>query len=202
MKIYTVINKNNKVYLSLLFLLLLYGCKVNDVHFTIKECVKSKTDKEFVDLYNDYNMDVYKMVNSIEQEFLEMEILENLGKDEYIRLISLVKNYNSDVLDNKLVNKYSPICGFIAYDVLSTCNYEIIIKEKNELNSTVVNQYKSGQKLLETGHNLDELIEFVQLTDSSDFKRIEYRTPALVSLLFRIDLNKYPTNRNIQLPED
>ena len=86
--------------------------------------------------------------------------------------------------------------------MLSTCNYEIIIKEKNELNSTVVNQYKSGQKLLETGHNLDELIEFVQLTDSSDFKRIEYRTPALVSLLFRIDLNKYPTNRNNQLPED
>lgn len=185
-----MIYKKNKqrIFGIILLCFSFFSCNTEKhVRSHLNKCIKSKTNEVFEDVYGDTEIDIYEMVDSIEKNFLQKSVLKSITKEEYLSLINFIKLKDGRLLEDKVVNKFSSISTLIVVDMVSTCSYEVIIEEKNKLDSSVVNQFKIGQKLLSTSYDLDQMIEYVESIHPNDFKYIEYRVPVMVMLLFNIE---------------
>jgi hypothetical protein len=178
-----------KFIFSILLAIVFTNCSIckKDTYLKLRECVKNKTDINFYDIYGTKNIDVYKMVDAIEKELISKGTLKKISKESYLELIDSVERKDFFLSKNKIIEEYSMISPIIIIDLVSTCNYEIMIKEKNKLNSSLVNQFRISQNLLATGYEFKDIREFIESTESIDFEHIEFRAPVMVMILFHIE---------------
>lgn len=67
------------------------------------------------------------------------------------------------------------------------CPYEIVVKERNKLNSSIVRQLANASELQASGYEKEAVINHIDEISESDFIHIEYRTPVIVILLFHLE---------------
>ncbi len=181
-----------KAYIKLIWLaligLFLNNCHAQtDIRSSIRQCVKDKTDKHFQDLYSESTLDVYLMVDSIESSLRSADILKDLSKKEYLRLVEGVKKSDSALIENNTIKEFSTISGLVVSDIVSFCPYKTVVEQENEIESSLVNQFRLSQRLLATGYEFSLIKEYIVDIASKDFEAVEYRTPIMIMLLFHLE---------------
>ncbi len=178
-----------RVFILLMMIHLHSSCKgqsiINEV---IKVCAEIKTTEVFKDVYGENSqMGIYKMVSLVEAEFKNEGFLKNVTKEHYLRLLEYVYSNKGSFSENELIKKFSSISGLLITSIVIDCPYEIVVKERNKLNSSIVRQLANASELQASGYEKEAVINYIDEISESDFIHIEYRTPVIVILLFHLE---------------
>jgi len=165
------------------------SCKRQSIiNEAIKMCVELKTTEVFKDFYGENTqMDIYKMVSLVEAEFKNEGFLKNVTKEQYLQLLEFVYSNKESFSNNELIKEFSSISGLLITYVVIDCPYEIVVKERNELNSSIVLQLANTSELQASGYEKEAVINYIEEISESDFIHIEYRTPVIVILAFHLE---------------
>ncbi|WP_439484241.1 hypothetical protein [Cyclobacterium plantarum] len=159
---------------------------INDA---IKECSEFKTVNVFKDVYGDDKLlSIYEMTSLIESEFKKKGVLKEATKKHYISLLEYVYSDKSRSLyDNELIKEFSSISGLLITTVVVDCPYEVVVTERNELNSSIVHQLEKASELQASGYEKEAVKNYIKVISESDFTQMEYRAPVIVILLFHLE---------------
>lgn len=178
-----------RVFILLMMTLFHSSCKGQSIiNEAIKMCVELKTSEVFKDFYGENTqMDIYKMVSLVEAEFKNEGFLKNVTKEQYLQLLENVYSNKESFSDNELIKEFSSISGLIITSVVIDCPYEIVVKERNELNSSIVLQLANASELQASGYEKEAVINYIEEISESDFIHMEYRAPLIVILVFHLE---------------
>lgn len=186
----------------LIIFIFLFSCKSQDkvVETKLKKCVNKLINQDFESFYKKKsNIDFYFITYNIEQILLNDNFLDNPIKESYIKLITKLlqdeKTSKFESLYIKLTNEFDKIIiGFedsTYYPIYlyEKCPKEIIITERNKINSTLYRQFETGSYLLSYGHRDEKLIKkFIKETKESDFEKISYRAPIIILVYLNLKI--------------
>lgn len=168
--------------------LLLPGCINNKIPKAIDSCVRSRTNPVFKDLYGESTgRDFYKMIQEVEELFIESGELENDSKESYLKLTDKIYNkYELEIFNEVKIKEYSDIIGLMIIDVVSSCPTKVVVNYENDLSSSIVKQFFMSQELMKSGYSYLNVKEYINQISGSDFNLLTYRAPILTMILFEI----------------
>lgn len=168
-------------------ILICTGCGAKKNVNYLRKCVKAATDEEFAVFYGDSSvLDVYEMVEIIEDDLRSDKLLQGVDKEGYVKLVDDVRIGNDHIVKHEVMQKFSPISGIVVVDMVSVCPYKTVVENSNRLNSSIVNQFKLSSQLTATGYDFGLIKDFAESIDPEDFSHVEYRAPIMVMLLTHI----------------
>ena len=146
----------------------------------IRECVLDNTNSYIYDYFGENStLNVYTIAELSEKEFILNGLLLNNQKDSYIDFIkNLFENKTKTFDDIKTkktdIDDFISIARVVVLEIINNCPQKVVIQEKNEMNSSLVNQLSIASELLSTGfEDINLLTEYIKEVDSTDFKKIE-----------------------------
>lgn len=142
--------------------------------------------------------DVNQTFRNFEGYLLKKGHLDNPTKESYSNLIDKILKYPENYLDiYKHVNN-SDI--YIDSDIivnpsliLLQCPYYVIVTEKNEFNSTVVQQYDIVNSIVDSNYEDEFLIrKLFNSTSEEKFSRLMFRVPFMYIVLMNVEKKYAP----------
>ena len=178
-----------RVFILLIMIHLHSACKGQSIiNEAIEVCAEHKTAEVFKDVYGENTqMGIYKMAFLVEAEFKNEGFLKNVTKEHYLQLVEYVYSNKGSFSENELIKEFSSISGLLITSIVIDCPYEIVVKERNELNSSIVLQLSNASELQASGYEKDAVINYIDEINESDFTYMEYRAPVIVILLFHLE---------------
>ncbi|MBN7811741.1 hypothetical protein J0A68_12335 [Algoriphagus sp. H41] len=154
----------------------------------LEACVEHRTVEIFKDVYGENSqMGVYEMASLVEGEFKSEGFLNNVTKEDYLRLVEYIYSNKRSFYENDLIREFSGISGLLITSIVIDCPYEIVVKERNKLNSSLVLQLSNASELQASGYEKEAVIDYIDGIDEIDFSRMVYRAPVIVILLFHLE---------------
>lgn len=154
----------------------------------IRTCVKSNTEELLKSIYGENTeIDIYKIAYLLEKEFKKEGFLDRATKDQYISLLNYIHSGKGvHFFENELIREYSSISGLAITPIVLDCPYEVVVREKNDLNSSIVRQLKNAPVLQSTGFSKEAVKDYIEDISDEDFDHMEYRAPVVVIFLFQL----------------
>ncbi|MBL4605999.1 MAG: hypothetical protein JKY02_10160 [Flavobacteriaceae bacterium] len=198
-------------YKYLFLVLIFFSCKTQNkiINKELKNCINSAYNNNVKNMYNsNLNLSFYSLMSSVEKILISNKTIKNSGKQSYISFFTKIKEEKEigkhekvfHEIEKLLINEKFDMTFSNLYAVFQSCPYKIITEEKNDANSTLVNQYKVFSQMEAKGNdNLKLISELLNVTEKKYFEDILYRAPVILLAIINLEYLINGKTQNVKL---